>query len=69
MSLRTKIKEKMRSIKAQPTNVGLADTRHISGAAAVPTQAGVIGELYYDSLNDDVYINSTGSTTWIKIFD
>jgi hypothetical protein len=59
----------MRSIVAQPTNSGLADTRHISTGAGVPSQAGVIGELFYDSANEDVYINSTGSTTWILIFD
>ena len=69
MSVRTKIKAKMRTLDKK-ANVSIVEaSKMIRTKAGVPSTTGVLGELCYDSTNDDVYINTDGSTTWTKIFD
>jgi hypothetical protein len=65
------MKKKVQSIApGQGSNDNIFDTaRHVSTQAGVPTQAGKLLELNYDSTNNDVYVNTDGSTTWLKILD
>jgi hypothetical protein len=72
MSLRTKIKEKMKSIAP---GQGISDEfwggRHVTSYAGSPdgVLTGKVGELCLDSVNNDVWLCTTGSTVWVKIFD
>lgn len=73
MSIRTKIKAKGKAIAvAAGVNVfneGIVNGRYVRTKAGVPSEAGNLWELCYDSTNNDVYINTDGSTTWAKIGD
>jgi uncharacterized membrane protein len=71
MSVRSLIKKKMRSL-AKDANIGLINgARHVTSYGATPNAAitGKVGELCYDTVNDDVYVCTDGATAWTKIFD
>lgn len=69
MSVRTLIKKKMRAV-SKTANIGIVNSsKHVSTQAGVPSAAGFLSELNYDSTNDDVYINTDAGTTWVKIVD
>jgi hypothetical protein len=64
------IKRKMQSL-VQNAKWGIADHADLMEYAGDPNGnlTARVGSLCYDSVGDDVYVNSTGADVWIKIFD
>ena len=69
MSIKTSMKAKMRSVD-RPGNIGIiAAAKYVSKYDGSPNGAltGELLELCWDYTNSDIYINTDGGTTWVRV--
>jgi hypothetical protein len=69
MSLKSRMVAKARAVSITANIPILMYSLHDREKAGVPIEAGRLLELCFDCLNQDIYINIDGGTTWAKIVD